>query len=244
MPGHQSSRKLVCPGMFSERVVELRWTTGLCWPLGDLAEHASPSEHLCPTRSSQEYQGDPHRLQGAQTEPSCRDVESVIVVAVYPSEGLANLTTIPKALPRGLLPHSTVKSSCWPRSLPGVRSWPWDTVACETQTEEAHAEVTGKPHASLRRPRCCRPCGSPGLRPPTAGHTHTAAMRGRPTMLEVGSMLTVERRGVGGVRTALASASFCSSGPEEPSPILQHLELGLLWLRCFPARYTVAFLLP
>ena len=84
-------------------------------------------------------------------------------------------------------------------------------VAHETQTEEAHAEATGKPHASLRRPRSCCPCGSPGLRPPTPGHTHTAAMRGRPTMLEVGSTLMVERWGVGGVRTALASASFCSS---------------------------------
>ncbi|CAN0500976.1 unnamed protein product [Rangifer tarandus platyrhynchus] len=107
-------------------------------------------------------------------------------------------------------------------------------VARETQTEAARAEVTGKPHASLWRPRC-RPYGSPGsrppthghthvaarppthghthvaARPPTHGHTHVAAMRGRKTMLEVASTLTVERREVGGVRATLASVSFCSS---------------------------------
>ena len=83
---------------------------------------------ICPTSSSHGHQGEPRRLQGAQTKPSCSYVESVMVVAVYSPEGLASLTTVPKVLPRGLLPHRAVKSKCWPRSLPWVRRWPWDTV--------------------------------------------------------------------------------------------------------------------
>ena len=53
-------------------------------------------------------------------------------------------------------------------------------------------------------------------------------------MLEVVSTLTVDRREVGGVRTTLASASFCSSRLRETKPRSAASGVGFSVAQVFP----------
>lgn len=93
-------------------------------------------------------------------------------MAVYPSEGLANLTSVPNALPSGLLPYSAVKSSCWPRSLPQVRRWPWDTAWLARHKAK---KLTQKGQGNLVRPCGGHAAAAPAAPWPEATHpwTHT-----------------------------------------------------------------------